>query len=627
MALKVGELYGVLRLDDKDFGKGIDSARGKFGSLVGGVAKGGVLIAGALAGATAAVGGLSFKLANEASDLNESMSKVGVVFGDWAEDVIHFSEGSAAAFGMSQQAALEAAGTYGNLFDAMGIGKEKTTEMSTGLVQLAGDLASFNNMDPTEVLDALRSGLTGETEPLKRLGVNINQARLEAKALEMGLWDGETAISAAAKAQATYALVLEDTANAQGDFARTSDGMANQQRILGATFEDVMAKLGQAAIPIFEAILPKVTDALQGVATWASDNGPAIEETLTGMFTTVGDVVTWFIENAWPLLLDGFNFLVENVIPPVVDAIMWLVEDVIPALADTVSDTAENVMPILAEAFRIITEEVIPAVAAAFTWISENVIPVLVAVFQALHGWIVENWPTISAIVEQVAGAIGTAFGFISAVIGAVWPVVEAIASVLFPLVGNAATILLGVLETAFNAIGGVFEVVGEVSSAVFQAITRVWGGMSGFFTGVWDTVASAFKGGVNFVIGLVNKLIGFLNDIRIPIPRVTIPGTDIGVGGGYLDPFNIGRIPYLARGGRVLGAGLAIVGEEGPELVALGRGAEVVPLDRGGDGGVTVQMTVQPREVVDAHDVGLEARRLVRLGLRRRRRRAGALA
>ena len=138
-------------------------------------------------GVTAPIVAMGVKSIDAASDVEESMSKVGVVFGDSAGMVQEFASTADTALGQSRQQALDAAGTFGNLFVSMGMGQEPAADMSTSLVTLASDLASFNNTDPTTALDALRAGLTGETEPLKRFGVNLNAATISAKALELGL--------------------------------------------------------------------------------------------------------------------------------------------------------------------------------------------------------------------------------------------------------------------------------------------------------------------------------------------------------------------------------------------------------------------------------------------------------
>jgi hypothetical protein len=208
------------------------------------------------AGAGALVAGVIGKnLVNAGSDLEESISKVRVVFGESAKVVEDFAKKAASSMGISNQQALEAAGTYGNLLQAFGTTREKATEMSTTMVQLAGDLASFNNVPIGEALNAIRSGLSGEAEPLKRFGVAINDVRLKEEALRLGLYAGKGQLSVLAKSQAAYSLILKDTALAQGDYGRTSDGVANRQRTLTATFEDIKAKLGTGLLPIYKSIL------------------------------------------------------------------------------------------------------------------------------------------------------------------------------------------------------------------------------------------------------------------------------------------------------------------------------------------------------------------------------------
>lgn len=233
--------------DTTDFKQKMDKS-GEALEKIGEKAKKGGLIM--TAGITAPLVALGAKSLLTASDVEESLNKVNVVFGRSSKEVVSFTENAASALGMSQQQALEAAGTYGNLFTSMGIGRDTAADMSTELLTLSADLASFNNIDPTVALEKLRAGLTGETEPLKSLGVNLNAAMVETKALEMGLIAEGEALTAAAKAQASFALIMEQTTNAQGDFANTSDGLANSMRITSALTSDLSAIFGQNFLPI-----------------------------------------------------------------------------------------------------------------------------------------------------------------------------------------------------------------------------------------------------------------------------------------------------------------------------------------------------------------------------------------
>ena len=153
---------------------------------------------------------------NAASDLNESLSKTNIVFGQHAAAIEGWSTTTADAMGISQQAALEAAGTYGNLFQALGVTQEAAAAMSPEIVGLAADLASFNNQNPEEVLNALRAGLTGEAEPLKRFGIALRAADVDARAVAMGMVDASGAVTEAGRIQARYAIIMEQSSLAQG---------------------------------------------------------------------------------------------------------------------------------------------------------------------------------------------------------------------------------------------------------------------------------------------------------------------------------------------------------------------------------------------------------------------------
>lgn len=215
-----------------------------------------------------------------ASDMNESLGKVNVVFGDNSKQVIAWSQTSAQAMGLSSQKALEAAGTYGNLFQAFGLGQGQAQDMSTSLVQLAADMASFNNTSIDDAILALRSGLSGETEPLKRFGVALNDVRLKEQAMSMGLIKSTSGVlPVAAKAQAAYALILHDTVLAQGDYARTADGAANTMRSLAAEFQNAKVALGNALLPAFRAllaVLKLVVPLLTAIGKFFTNNADAL---------------------------------------------------------------------------------------------------------------------------------------------------------------------------------------------------------------------------------------------------------------------------------------------------------------------------------------------------------------
>jgi hypothetical protein len=212
------------------------------------------------AGVTVPLLGIGAASVQAASSLNEAASKVDVVFGDAQGTVEDFASTAAESFGISERAALEAAGTLGNLVVSMGGTQDAAADMSVDLVSLAGDLASFNNLDTAEVLEKIRSGLVGEIEPLRSLGVNFDAATVAARALTIAQAEGRDEASEADKVMARYQLILEQTTTAQGDFARTSDSLANQQRVATAELENSAAAIGQRLLPVAADAVSMVAD-------------------------------------------------------------------------------------------------------------------------------------------------------------------------------------------------------------------------------------------------------------------------------------------------------------------------------------------------------------------------------
>lgn len=223
-----------------------------------------------------------------ASDLAESTSKVNVVFGEASDEVFAFGETSAQSVGLAKQEALEAAGTFGNLFTAMGLGADAAATLSPEIVTLGADLASFNNLGVPETLEKLRSGLVGEIEPLRSLGISFGAADVEARAMELGLVAVGEELTEGAKLQARWSLITEQSSAAQGDFARTSEGLANQTRIAKAELGNAAAEVGTALIPAvlegvtaFREIIPEIIELGTSVGEVAAASIPALQAGLS----------------------------------------------------------------------------------------------------------------------------------------------------------------------------------------------------------------------------------------------------------------------------------------------------------------------------------------------------------
>jgi len=185
-----------------------------------------------------------------ASDLEETISKVGVIFGDTAGEIDKFASTAAMRIGQSKQQALDAAANFAIFGKAAGLSGQALVDFSVDFVALASDLASFNNTTPEDAIMAIGAALRGEAEPLRRYGVLLNDATLKAAAMELGIYAGNGALTAQQKILAAQKVILEQTGLAQGDFERTSDGLANSQRQISAAVADAQAQLGQALLPV-----------------------------------------------------------------------------------------------------------------------------------------------------------------------------------------------------------------------------------------------------------------------------------------------------------------------------------------------------------------------------------------
>ena len=197
--------------------------------------------------------------------MDEAVNKVDVVFGGAARTVHEFSDTTLTAYGIAKSTALDMAALFGDMATSMGFSQEEAAKMSTELVALAGNLASFKNVSLDQVETALKSIYTGETESLKNFGIVMTEANLQAYALSQGIETATSAMSQSEKVALRLQYVFDNTKNAQGDFARTSDSTANQLRILSESLKELAAIAGKELIPMVLPIIKQLNQIIQKV--------------------------------------------------------------------------------------------------------------------------------------------------------------------------------------------------------------------------------------------------------------------------------------------------------------------------------------------------------------------------
>lgn len=507
--------------------------------------------------------------AGTASDVNESLSKVNVVFGDSASAVTEFSKTTTEAFGISEGAALEAAGTFGTIFGGVGIAQDAAADMSTTMLGLAGDLASFNNLETGDALEKLRSGLVGEAEPLRALGVVMSEAEVTAKAMSLGLADVATELTAADKVQARYALILEKTTLAQGDAGRTIGEAAGQAKVQAAAMQDLSATIGGQLLPIKQQLLTVVSGLIEKFQN-LSPNAQSIIVKVGILAAAVGPLlavlgmvlpVLGAIGTALGVLLSPIGLIVAAI---ALLALAWTTN--FGGIQDKTKEVWGVIEPVLAAFGKFITDTVIPAISTLVDWLGGNLkkavddlsivwekvlLPALTLVWDFITTSVM---PLFTALADLVSAVLGLAIQVLAGLwenvllpaLDKVWKFID---KNVMPILDAIGAVVKKTLTPVFDALAAVFK--GPLSDGLGMATTALET-MKGIFDGIATVVSS--------VIGWIEKLTEKLKFLKLP-SWLTGGGEPTGAG----DSSGGGSSTGGAFGGSLFnGGGLAMPGMSG---------------------------------------------------------------
>lgn len=301
----LAEVFVPVRADMKRFGGDVRRGAGKGDIEKAGKAAGDSFVKSFGSGlkrltglAAAALGGRALiqggkEAVGLASDLNETVSKSNVIFGKNGAEIRKWSAGALTSLGMTQQQALNSAASFGDMFLQIGFTGKQATKMSKQVVQMSTDFASFNNLDTADVQERISAAFRGEYDSLQAIIPNISAARVQTEALAMTGKKNASQLTAQEKAAATLAIVNHDGARAMGDFGRTMQGQANQQRIAAAQTLTLKTTIGQALLPtVNQATQLFTTKFMPPLIAYAKVNGPALNASLQGATTSVGNLLS-----------------------------------------------------------------------------------------------------------------------------------------------------------------------------------------------------------------------------------------------------------------------------------------------------------------------------------------------
>lgn len=241
------------------------------GSATSGIEKSFASMAGNIVGSLTAAGIGAILLnwgkaaVDAASDLSEVQNVVDTVFGEGASRIDAWAKDASRQFGLTETQAKKFTSTLGAMMKSSGLAGNEIVNMSTDLAGLAADMASFYNLDFETAFEKIRSGISGETMPLKQLGINMSTANLEAFALAQGLEKTFAQMDQGEQTMLRYQYLMQATSDAQGDFAKTADGFANAQRRIESSIESIKTNLGMVLLPVVETVTSAVAGMLEKI--------------------------------------------------------------------------------------------------------------------------------------------------------------------------------------------------------------------------------------------------------------------------------------------------------------------------------------------------------------------------
>lgn len=276
-----------------------------------------VIRLGEFAAVTGLIGGFALaKIISGASHLNEVMSQTQVVFGESSSKVVDSANLMADAFGLSKREFLGAATALGSIFKTSGYSADQAATLSTEVVKLANDLSSIKDISFDQALTKIRAGLVGEAEPLRTVGVLLSETAVKQEALRLGIVRGNAELTEGQKVQSRLSLIVNQTKDAVGDFARTQDGVANSTRSLMGRIENLADTLGTILLPIASSVLGELQMAVTVVdmafRDWGSNavqTGVSVVGANAEATKSLGFVqqAIGFVADAWQTLSLGFQ--------------------------------------------------------------------------------------------------------------------------------------------------------------------------------------------------------------------------------------------------------------------------------------------------------------------------------
>lgn len=530
----------------------------------------------------------SFKLA---ADLEDALGATDQIFKGSSNTMKEWAAGLETYYGIAHGEALEYSNMMGTmLMNIGGLSEEEAAKQAQTLIELAGDLTAMYGGTTSDAVRALTGALKGNNTMLDNYGMAANDALVKTKAMEMGLIGEKEELSLAAKQAATLALIMEQSGAAQGQAAREADGASGSMRALMTEIKNLASSIGDILLPIITPLLGKVNE-------WAQkfkELSPETQKTIVmiaGIAAAIGPVV---------LVVGTFVSAIGSIVGAF-------------AAASGAIAAAGGVIAALTGPIGI----TIAAIAA------------LIAIGVLLY----KNWDTIkekaSEIWDKIKDYFSKTLDSIKKKFVDIWTSIKDFFKkwgdeIILVAVGPAGWAILLGRKIAENW-DAIKVKTADIWNSIKNSLSNTWSSISSVASSVWnrikESIISPIRSAQNTLNGIIRSIQNAFTNMRITIPKPKLP--HINVTTKYKSVGDI-RVPYpsfnvkmYAKGTKFHPGGWAVVGEEGPELLKLPTGSQVLPNNKlneaGGQGGETV-ITGNNFYIREESDIEKVARELERL-------------
>lgn len=604
-----GSLNFDTRIDERGFNKGIKNISKGAKGLATTIKGLGAAVAGFVALATVKtmiqVGNQAIELA---SDMKEVQNVVDTAFGSMAYKAEEFADNAIEGFGMSRLAAKQTASTYMAMGKSMGLSMEAASDMAIETAKLTGDVASFYNISQELASVKLKGIWTGETEALKDLGVVMTEANLQQFALNKGITKSYSAMSQAEKVSLRYEYVMESLADAQGDFARTSDSWANQTRVLSERWKELLSIIGGGLIRVLTPVIQVINTIMSALVnlanTFASTLGQLFgwnkqiqvtaktgvsaaegQEELAGATAAAGEAAAGSLASFDKLdvlqqqsggggvagmgkmeiidsepvednsnVFDGLSDQLAR-LQPYVDRLRTSWDRLKTAFENFWnSPGVQMIVGWLGELFGVIAER---APASLFT-IWAGSLDILSGSFEILGGMITLFVGLLTGDVEMAGEGFDQIVEGMKLQLKGLGGWIE---GVLIMLLGQDAVESMKAwiagawewfskTELYTSGVQNIFQGLLNFIKGVFTGNWKLaWEGVAQIFKGIWNSIISIVESGVNLIIRAINWCINQINRINVPVPDWVTELTGMESFGFNIPNLSSVSIPRLATG------------------------------------------------------------------------------